>query len=77
MDQAVAVQIKDPHMITFYNASGAYLGSVFVCSSGKIIGGPVITGDTVCVTWADSNNVKYMSFYSMKNMSFQRQIYVG
>lgn len=71
------VQVRDPHMISFFNEFGNFVGSVFVCSSGRITGGPVVTGDTVAITWESDAGQRFMSTYSLSSMNFQRVVPVS
>lgn len=68
----------DPRMIAFYNEQGNFMGSCFVCVNGTILSGPTIAGETAFVTWQDnSSKVKYMSYYSLKDMAFQKIIQIA
>lgn len=63
---------SNAHNITIYDAvSGGYVSSINV-TSGQIIGQPIVSANTITVTFTERGN-NYMSVYDVKSLSFLRR----
>jgi hypothetical protein len=62
----------NPHNISIYDAvSGGYISSINV-TSGQIIGQPIISANTITVTFTEGG-VNYMSVYDAQSLNFVRR----
>lgn len=63
---------SNEHNITIYDAvTGSYISSINV-TSGQIIGQPIVSANTITVTFTERGN-NYMSVYNAKTLSFLRR----
>lgn len=70
---AYTATASNEHSISIYNAeTGAYQTSVFV-TTGKIIGQPIVSSETISVTF-NERGCNYMSVYNAKTLAFLRKI---
>lgn len=63
---------SNAHNITIYDASsGNYVSSINV-TSGQIIGQPIISSNTIAVTFTEGG-CNYISIYDAKSLNFLRK----
>lgn len=63
---------SNPHNISIYDAvTGGYISSINV-TSGQIIGQPIISANTITVTFTEGG-FNYMSVYDAQSLSFLRR----
>ena len=75
MAKVFTVAVHDPHSICLYDAStGSYEGIIYV-TSGSIIGNPVVTPNSVSVTFTEHGST-YMSVFDLPSKTFSKKIYI-
>lgn len=63
---------SNPHNITIYDASsGNYISSINV-TSGQIIGQPIVSANTITVTFTEGG-CNYMSVFDAQSLNFIRR----
>ncbi|MBO5827116.1 MAG: hypothetical protein J6R59_01360 [Paludibacteraceae bacterium] len=73
MAKVYTVAVRDTHSISLYDAStGGYEGIIYV-TSGSIIGNPIISSNSVTVTFTE-NGSTYMSIFDLPSRRFNKKI---